>query len=171
VPQLTMQQHQGLHGEGFIFALASSAGLTLARFNVDVDGVDWLIAHPGLLGGVRSPKIEVQVKSWSNPKGDRDSWHYRLSVKHFNSLAGGHSTVRRYLILVIAPEDPTEYAVVGDALELRHRAYWMTLADRQIVPDGTEDSKTVTVLVPKRNLLTMDSLRALVGGDHPGAVR
>jgi hypothetical protein len=28
---LTMQQHQGLHGEGFVFAMASSAGLLVSR--------------------------------------------------------------------------------------------------------------------------------------------
>lgn len=59
--------HQGLHGEGFIYAMACAAGFTTSRMNLDVDGVDWQIAYPGPKGTTRSPKIEMQVKSWSNP--------------------------------------------------------------------------------------------------------
>ena len=170
VPPLTAQQHQGLHGEGFVFALASSAGLTLAKFNLDADGVDWLIAHPGPLGGTRSPKIEVQVKSWSTPQGDTEAWHYRLRVRHFNGLAGGHRDLRRYLLLVTAPTDPAEYATAGEALVLRHAAYWMSLADEETRPEGPTDPQTVTVAVPKCNVLTVARLKALVQGDHAGAV-
>jgi hypothetical protein len=32
--------HQGLHGEGFIYAMASAGGFTTSRMNLDVDGVD-----------------------------------------------------------------------------------------------------------------------------------
>ena len=42
---MTGQQHQGLHGEGFIFALASAAGLLVTKSNLDVDGVDWLVGR------------------------------------------------------------------------------------------------------------------------------
>ena len=60
---MTVQQHQGLHGEGYIFALACAAGLLASRPILDVDGVDWMIGSPGPLGTARSPKIEVQVKT------------------------------------------------------------------------------------------------------------
>jgi len=59
--------HQGLHGEGFIYALASAGGFVTSRSNLDVDGVDWQIARPGPQGTSRSPKIEIQVKSSSSP--------------------------------------------------------------------------------------------------------
>ena len=167
---LTVQQHQGLHGEGFVFALASAAGLTLAKFNVDVDGVDWLIAHPGPLGGTRSPKIEVQVKSWSVPEGDDESWSYRLHVKHFNSLAGRHWDLRRYLVLVTTPASPTDYASASEVMVLRYAAYWLSLADQEVRPTGPRDPQTVAVRVPRSNRLTVAGLRALVHGDHAGAL-
>lgn len=97
--------HQGHHGEGFVFAMASSAGLLISRPSLDIDGIDWLIGFPGQLGTVRSPKIEVQVKSWS------------------------------------------------------------TLADRPILPATQNEAKTVVVAVPRSNLLTPDTLKALVAGD------
>jgi hypothetical protein len=38
---MRVQQHQGLHGEGYVSAMASSAGLPASRPIVDVDRVDW----------------------------------------------------------------------------------------------------------------------------------
>ena len=52
--------------------MASSAGYLASRPTLDVDGVDWLVPHPGTLGFVRSPKIEVQVKTWSTFAGMTD---------------------------------------------------------------------------------------------------
>jgi hypothetical protein len=80
---MTVQQHQGLHGEGYIFAMACTAGLLASRPILDMDGVDWLIGSPGPMGTARSPKIEVQIKTWSRPVSDGDSWGYRLSTPHF----------------------------------------------------------------------------------------
>jgi len=68
--------HQGLHGEGFIYAMACAAGFTTSKMNLDVDGVDWQIAYPGPKGTTRSPKIEVQVKSWSSPVLEDGMYRY-----------------------------------------------------------------------------------------------
>jgi hypothetical protein len=75
---LNRNVHQGLHGEGFIHALACAAGFTTARMNLDLDGVDWQIAHPGPRGTTRSPKIEMQVKSTSAPLVKDGVIHQRL---------------------------------------------------------------------------------------------
>jgi hypothetical protein len=99
------RQHQGQHGEGFVYAMASSAGLLVSRPSLDIDGIDWLIGYPGQVGTVRSPKIEVQVKSWSTPEGDDSVWTYRMRLGHYNALAGGGFEIRRYLVLVIVPAD------------------------------------------------------------------
>lgn len=64
-----------------------------------------MIASPGTMGTVRSPKIEVQVKTWSRPADDAESWVYRLKRRHFNALAGPGFIVPRYLIVVFVPED------------------------------------------------------------------
>jgi hypothetical protein len=168
---LTAQQHQGLHGEGFIFALASSAGLVVMRSNLDVDGVDWLIAHPGPVGTVRSPKIEMQVKTWSAPHERGGAWQFRMAARHFNALAGPGFELRRYLGLVTVPGDPGGYASCETSrMSLGHAAYWVSLADQEPYPRAGEDSQTVLVPVPQRNLLTPATLKALVRGEDLGAV-
>jgi hypothetical protein len=166
---MAVQHHQGLHGEGYVFAMASTAGLLASRPIMDVDGVDWLIGHPGPLGTARSPKIEVQVKTWSTPTGDDETWGYRLRAPHFSALAGPGFVVRRYLIVVIVPGDVSQLAVCdAECMRLHHAAYWTSLVDREPIVDGPEAPATVTVRVPRRNLLTPGSLVALVAGDEGG---
>lgn len=143
---MTVQQHQGRHGEGYVFALASTAGLLVSRPTVDLDGVDWLIGHPGPMGTARSPKIEVQVKTWSNPTGDAASWSYRLRRDHFNQLAGPGFSIPRYLVVVTVPDDVSRFAVCdSECMRLHHAAYWVSLADREQVPDEPGAPATVTV--------------------------
>lgn len=163
---LTTQQHQGLHGEGYIFAMACTAGLLTSRPILDIDGVDWLIGSPGPLGTARSPKIEVQVKTASRPVADGDCWRLRLSTPHFNALAGPGFDLRRYLIMVTVPDELSQLAVCdADCMRLQHAAYWMTLAEQELFTDAPDTPATTTVRVPMRNLLTPESLRALVSGE------
>ncbi|GGL15213.1 DUF4365 domain-containing protein [Mangrovihabitans endophyticus] len=165
---LAPQSHQGQHGEAFVFSMASAAGLLANKPFPDVDGVDWTIGYAGILGTVRSPKIDVQVKSSSSPRGDAEHWHYRLRRKHFDALAGPGFALRRYLLLVTVPSEASEYAVCdADRMELRRAAYWVSLAAER-TPASTP-GPAVLVRVPRCNLLNPSRLLALVAGDEAGA--
>ncbi|GIM92800.1 DUF4365 domain-containing protein [Paractinoplanes toevensis] len=129
--------HQGLHGEGFIYALACAGGFTTSRMNLDLDGVDLQIAHPGPRGTTRSPKIEVQVKSSSAPQVKDGQIHQSLKVGHFNQLAGAGFQVPRFLSVVIVPTTPEEYAVCTDEhMRLSTAAYWLSLTDHETCQAG-----------------------------------
>jgi hypothetical protein len=117
---LDRNQHQGLFGESFVRVLASAAGLIVARAELDVAGEDFTISYKGVLGHTRHPKIEVQVKSWSRPVCRGEQWQYHLRARHFNELAGADFALPRFLILVIVPDDCTDYATVSpDSVHLR----------------------------------------------------
>jgi hypothetical protein len=164
--------HQGLHGEGFIYALACASGYTTYKMNLDIDGVDWQIAHPGPRGTTRSPKIEIQVKSSSAPRIRDGEIHQPLDVDHFNQLAGPGFQVPRFLSVVVVPTTAEEYAVCTDQrMLLSTAAYWLSLADREILPTGSGFPASVTVKVPLRNLLTVEALGALLAGNEGGATR
>jgi hypothetical protein len=153
--------HQGYFGESFVRVLASAAGLVAGTQDVDVTGVDFSIDLPGDGGTVRYPKIEVQVKSWSNPRGTDDAWHYPMDVRNFNDLAGDDFIVRRYLFLVIVPEDARQFAEADEAsLRLHHCGYWASLAHRHRIDPSSQ--RSATVQVPKRNVLTASVLRSLL---------
>jgi hypothetical protein len=169
---LNRNVHQGLHGEGFIYALACAGGFTSARANLDLDGVDWQIAHPGPRGTTRSPKIEIQVKSSSAPSLTHDTIRHRLDVAHFNHLAGPNFQIPRFLSVVIVPPNAEHYAVCTDEhMKLGVAAYWLSLADREILPTGADHPESVVVDVPRRNLLTVTTLGRLLAGDLEGATR
>jgi hypothetical protein len=77
--------------------------------------------------------------------------------------------VPRFLVVVITPADADGYVRIDpDAMILSHSAYWLSLADRAELP-AKDETKTVAVRVPKRNLLTIEALAALLRGDMEGA--
>lgn len=158
---LDPNQHQGLFGESFVRVLASAAGLIVSRPELDADGCDFTISHKGPSGATRHPKIDVQVKSWSQPICSDRHWKYRMRGRHFNELAGTDFALPRFLVLVIVPEDCANYATTRhDVAELKHAAYWLSLQDRQPV-NGAPEAK-IPVDVPVDNLLTVDTLRTLM---------
>ncbi|MFF4242674.1 DUF4365 domain-containing protein [Actinomadura geliboluensis] len=159
------RNHQGGYGEAFVRALAVAAGLRLAKPDLDIDGID-LCLWPdgaGLLRGARAPAVNVQVKSSSAPTETDSTWGYRLDVPSYNFLSDTWATVYpTFLFLVIVPKDWRQYAKAEpDGLLMRNAAYWHSLAAEDPIVDAKKGAKT-TVHVPKANLLTVDSLRALV---------
>lgn len=162
--------HQGLHGEGFIYALACAGGFTISKPNLDIDGIDWQIAHLGPRGTARSPKIELQVKTVSQPDLRDGVFRYRLAIEHYNHLAGPGFQVPRFLAYVVVPSEADEYATCShEHMLLRTGAYWLSLADQEVRPTGEGNPKSIVVEVPERNLLTVDTLGALLAGDLEGA--
>ncbi len=171
-PALHASVHQGLHGEGFIHALACAAGYTTTKMNLDLDGVDWQIARAGPQGTVRSPKIECQVKAKSKPDLQKnDCYRVRLEVGRYNKIAGEGFQIPRFLFMVAVPDEAAGYAIcTHEAMRLGTAGYWLSMTDKPIVPTGEEHPKKSIVLsVPRRNLLTVDSLGALLAGDLKGA--
>ncbi|RBQ20607.1 DUF4365 domain-containing protein [Spongiactinospora rosea] len=162
---LDKNNHQGWYGECFVQVLAAAAGLQASALTPDCTGVDFDISAPVEIRG-DFPAMRVQVKTWARPKGDKDDWIYpRLTQKRFNALAGGERRIPRFLFLVIVPDDVSEYAK-GDqeGLLLSHAAYWLSLADRDQI-ESPRCNSTVTVRVPKKNILTVKSLRELLDPD------
>lgn len=94
---------------------------------------------------------------------DDRAWHYRgLTERQFNALAG-RRTVPAFLALVTVPAEARDYAHADPArLRLARAAYWLSLANRQKIPSPS-DQRRVTVLVPRANLRTVETLTALCG--------
>ena len=163
---LDQNNHQGWYGESFIQVLAAAAGLGATKKQPDCTGVDFQICATHLVAD-DYPQVEVQVKSWSTPKGTDGYWTYRgLTEKRFNAIAGDSWRVPRLLFLVIVPHD-TEYADADERLlRLSHAAYWISLRHASKIPAPSCDRK-VQISVPKRNLLTVQALTDLCEHRHP----
>ncbi|OLT00096.1 hypothetical protein BJF90_07340 [Pseudonocardia sp. CNS-004] len=153
--------HQGQFGEDYVRVLATAAGLTVSSGNLDVDGIDLQLTLPDDVGSVRSPRIEVQVKTASRLQPVNGVFAFDgLDGRQFNKLAGPGFVVPRYLFLVTVPPDTSRYADLNhDGLLLRYLGYWASLSSRKVVP---ETRSSVRVKVPTANVLTARRLRELV---------
>lgn len=158
---------QGHFAEGLVWALSCAAGLNPGKRALDVDGVDIQIGFPGRAGTMRSPFIEAQVKSCSNPNYVGDSFSYPIPVHNYNDLIGRvgiELPTRRYLFLVHTPATKSEYVESTDiSSNFHHAIYWVDIMDHEPIDPDTQASKSVHV--PKSNLLTTERLTQLVKGE------
>jgi uncharacterized protein DUF4365 len=161
-------RYQGAFAESYIRSLALAAGLNVLHAAVDDDGVDAMIRYSGDVGTVASPGVDVQVKSWSTPKGSDVFWHFDgLNEQQYNRLAGDNYQMPRFLVVLVVPADRSGLAeLVDDGLLLRHHAYFASVAQEPRI-DAPDPRRRRRVLVPRGNLLTVTALRKLL---HPELV-
>ena len=132
--------------------------------------MDWQIAHTGPKGTVRSPKLECQVKSRSNPDFRDNHYLIRLTVERYNKIAGFGFQVPRFLFVVVVPAEANDYAQCShECMTLGTAGYWMAMANLSVIDVEESDHRSVVVEVPKTNLLTIETLQALLAGDLEGA--
>jgi hypothetical protein len=155
---LDRNNHQGWYGECFVQVLAAAAGYAVGKPHPDVFGVDFFISSTNEVGD-DFPLLAVQVKSWSVPVVRDGCWHYsELTQTQFNALAGENRTVPRLLVLVVVPPAIASFTSADEhLLRLSHAAYWMSLRDRARISEPSRKRK-VPLMIPQRNLLTVDSL-------------
>lgn len=160
---LDANRHRGKFGEDYVRVLASAAGLVVYKEDLDDDGVDLGIKAPtaATRGHKVSRAIEVQVKTTSVPTWQGPQLAFDLDHRGFNTLAGARFTVPRYLVVVTVPREADRYADLFTAgMLLRNTAYFLSLQDRDPLP-ATGGRKRVKL--PAANVLTVTSLRGLVG--------
>ncbi|MEU4540965.1 DUF4365 domain-containing protein [Streptosporangium sp. NPDC023825] len=136
--------------------LASCVGLTVAKPQPDVDGIDLFLNYPQARGTRYRPQIDIQVKTVRTPQyTNSKALTYTLEAKHFNELAGGGFDTPRYLIVVHVPSRPCEYVHAEQEdteIRVRHRGYWVSLEDQAVIPGNGQNSKTVRL--PLANVVT-----------------
>lgn len=166
--QGTANDLRGAYGEWLVHAIASSAGLSPQKPLPDRDGVDIVVRHFRKAGFPRSPYVEIQVKTESNPTSVSGDFRVSLRRAHHEQLRGcigRELVVPRYLVLVHAPLQRDDLCdVQAERVTLRNTAYWASLMGDPAMPEHLEST---TVSVPCANLLTPRELFSLVvSGDE-----
>lgn len=148
-----------------VHAIASVAGYATYRPTVDEDSVDIGIAARGTQGSRRSPRVEAQLKCTEVPDWHDDYIHYSLNLKNYNDLKGDDLCVPRILVIVVVPDVIDNWLIHSEQeLVLRKCAYWFSL--RKAV--NTANTSSVTVKVPKSQLLTVEALKGIMKGISKG---
>lgn len=145
----------------YIHAIAAKVGFSCERPKIDMDSIDVEIKSHGYLSPnstLYSPEIKLQLKATSNININDDNIHFSLPVNNYNDLRS-NSMTPRLLVIFELPEDKTEWLQhSAEELIMRKCAYWVNLNGE---PE-TSNQSTVTVKIPKQQVLSPDELYQLM---------
>lgn len=142
----------------YIRAVASVAGYYASKPDADINSVDLTIAARGSLDTPRQPKLDVQAKCSSREVVHNDGVHFPLDVDNYNDLRKP-SLTPCILVVVTVPSAPDEWLTqTEEQLILRYCAYWISLRGAT----DTANETTKTVVLPRVNLISPDTLRSMM---------
>jgi len=146
---------QECFGDAFLLAVAAAAGCAVSSRRPDNDSVDWTLS----CRLPRRPKLDVQMKTWTCDGGTGEHIRYPLKKKNYDDLVLVDLFVPRILVLVLLPDDPSEWLSLSpEQLVLRRCGYWALLAEQP----KSGNAASVTVTVPRTNLLTVEALQGIM---------
>jgi Domain of unknown function (DUF4365) len=157
---ITLQQEKFSYA--YMEAITTAAGyeMLLKGRAMDNAGIDLSIEVPGQLGRVLSPKLDAQVKCTTDQTLIRGSFvHYPLDVRNYERLRHPNPSCPQFLFLMLVPPNKDEWLVVSeDCSVLKKCIFWLSLKGME----PTVNSQTVTIRIPRGNLLTPQSLREIM---------
>lgn len=144
----------------YVHAVASTAGFALVHYAVDDDSIDVGITAKGLIGNVRSPQLNLQLKCTATDSGSGNAIHLPIKRKNYEDLRHTDYHVQRLLVVVRVPKLDTDWITHSQKqMTLKHCAFWRSLHGE---PPLVNDQQTVTVSVPRHNVFNVAGLREIV---------
>lgn len=152
----------------YLRAVCAKIGAAVERHFEDGDGVDGVVKKKVSITPTDQEDLEpypfgasfeFQLKSTSQSLSEDDEFlHYSLKVKNYNDLTERAST-KRLLLLLVLPSN-FEKAVVHtlESLVISRCMYWHDLSGL----DKSNNSSTVTVKIPKKNVASPEGIDALL---------
>lgn len=160
---LTSQDREEALSLVYTRAVAAGAGYVTSDCEFDRDGVDLRI-HAG---GAMRPALDLQLKATVNLDATAHE-HCRFPLKRRNyDLLREETQVPRLLIVLELPRSKDDWITISEnELILRRRAFWLSLKDLE----ESNNRSSVTVHIPKANVLHIESLRALMDQSREGRI-
>lgn len=154
---------QECFGDAFLLAVAGVAGCAVSQRRPDDDSIDWTLSCKL----ARRPKLDVQMKTTSTDDGAGPVIRYPLKKKNYDDLIPTNTLAPRILILVTLPADMEDWlSLTAEQLVLRRCGYWVSLLGE---PESDNET-SVTVSVPRENLLTPEAVRLMMHRINEGGV-
>lgn len=160
---ITREHTQEAISHAYVHALAGMAGLNLAARTVFDYGIDGTFHLVKVRDGERiqtGHPVDFQMKATTQWEHRGDSVVYDLEARAHRLLTSDREQGMplAILILLCLPPDPADWLVGNEThLRLRNCCYWFQ-------PEGppTENSATTRIKVPRTNVLTPESLKAIM---------
>lgn len=166
---MSTNELQAEFSHAYVRAIAHAAGFFVHEANraLDADGVDLTLLAKGAGGVVRSPRLDVQLKSTAQPV-DEDPFPFDLEIKNYDELRSEDLQVPRILVVVVVPPDRAAWVhATEEELTLRRCGYWKSLRGA----DATENKTRVRVKIPRSACFHVAALQAIMDrvrvGDRP----
>ncbi len=145
-------------------ALAARAGYSVSAPRPDRDSADSRIQA----GGAYRSALDLQLEATAGISEPRDGFiPFRLSVKNYNDLRVETQTPRLLVVLELPRDEVQWMSVTMEELVLRRRAYWLSLEQAH---DEITDQQTVSVRIPERNVLNVETLQELMDRSRTGEI-
>jgi hypothetical protein len=158
--ELPLNDRKGNFGVIYLRAVAAVAGYGASVPESDFDSIDLKLCS-------RSGKrymLDFQVKCTAlPPPRNGEDFSFELSKKNYDDLRVD-TIAPRYLFVVIVPDDAEQWLRQNERrMHVRHCGYWLSLKG---FPD-VSNTTSVTVRIPRRNVLTPYALTELMTGGTP----
>lgn len=158
---LTKNHRQESLSRAYIQAIAARAGMSCSFRDFDY-GID-VTVHGILQQGRRYAEtghnLDIQAKSTTAAAVTETTIQYDLDVKNYDDLRDPDVGCPRILILLILPDEETQWTEqTEDQFLLRRAAYWISLKGQE----PSANNRTVRVVIPRQNLLTITALQTLM---------
>lgn len=138
--------------EGYVAAIAATAGCTAEFKRRDRFGIDGLITRIGAAPGAEEISVQVQLKATSRIRPDpkRTTFPYRLKKRAYFQQLAIKRTAGPKAILVVMSTTPVQAdwsKATHDSLEIVHCCYWCSLEGQEL-----PDVSSPTVPIPTSNI-------------------
>jgi len=168
-----LSQNQELYSQAYLDAIAAQSGCNVNwRHGARDRGLDGTIEFQGELGyrGMRcdGAQFDFQLKSLrvtSRVQKDVPGWKnrgqipYDLELDTYDRLRSVRVSVPRILVLVLIPDDPTDWIRTNQYdMSLHHRAFWTHLGGDPASTNATQQR----VFLPIQNALDANGLMDLI---------
>ena len=163
----TAHQKESL-SRAYVQIIAARCGLSWSSPSPDY-GVDIILHNVEEMDGqfVQSGyPLEIQVKSTSAAILEKSEVKYDMEIGAFKKLRNPSVvTAGRILVLLVLPEDESEWTTVTDEnLILRRCAYWLSLKGR----DAVDNQSKVRINIPRENVFSDRALRDIMSRRDSG---
>ena len=147
----------------YLRAIAAQAEITFELRDRDEDGKDADLSKLTTNddGDPFNAEFSVQLKATCSPKtySETDTTiKYALKAKNYNDLCKKGTNII-ILALLVLPEDKSEWVTQSwEELVLKKCMYWASFVGKPL----TDNTSTITVEIPKKNLLTAQTLTDMI---------
>ncbi len=148
--------------EGYVAAVAATAGCTLEPIKRDVYGTDVRIIRPGRGDFNEEVVVMAQLKNTTQVRPDpsKDFFSYQFKKRiYFEKLAMRRTTTKAILLVMATELAQADWSKSShNALEVRNCCYFLNLEGET----AAEGVQSPSVRIPTRNIFDADSLTAML---------